>query len=111
MAEVEVELQTERGRLHADVGVEPAALDVGEHVLIGVDDRQRVLLVRDLLAEDVDRRHLPLGVEPADGLACVLQLGPGDVTLGELLYERPRHGREEADDRSVEQRHAGDRKD
>src|ERR687888_407563 len=65
------ELQPERRHLDADARVEPAAFDVGEYVLVRAHDRRRLLLVRDLLAENVDRRQLPLGVEPPDGLARV----------------------------------------
>src|SRR5690242_11462268 len=51
-AEVVRQLQPEPGELHADAGLEAAALDVGEDVLVGADDRRRLLLGRDLLAED-----------------------------------------------------------
>src|SRR5690242_14177721 len=91
-AEVVRQLQPEPGELHADAGLEAAALDVGEDVLVGADDRRRLLLGRDLLAEHVDRRDLSLRVELADGLSRVLQLGPGDVARGELLHHGPRDG-------------------
>src|SRR5204863_9175034 len=71
---------------------------------LSTHDRRRLLLGRDLLAEDVDRRSLPLRVEPADGLSRILQLRTGDVARRELLHDRPRHGREQADDRAVEDR-------
>src|SRR2546428_12807446 len=80
-------------------------LDVGEDVLVGTHDRRRLGLVRDLFAEYVDRRQLALCIYAADGLARVLQLGPGDVTLGELLHQRPRDGRKHANERAVEDRH------
>jgi len=79
-------------------------LDVGEDILIGAHYRRRLILVRDLLAEDVDRRELPLCVDAPDGLARVSQLGSGDVPRGELLHERPRDGRKHANDRAVEDR-------
>jgi hypothetical protein len=102
-AELVAEVETETGELDTDVRVEPAALDVGEDVLVGADDRGCVLLVRDLLAEDVDRRHLALRVHATHRLARVLQLGPGDVTLRQFLDDRARHRREQPDDRAVEQ--------
>ena len=104
-AELVAELQPERGQLHAHVRVEAALLDVGEDVLVGAHDRGRVVGVRDLLAEDVDCRHLPLRVQPSDGLARVLELGAGDVPLREPLYDGPWHRREQADDRAVEDGH------
>ncbi len=104
-AKLVAELQTEPCELDADVRVEPAALDVGEDVEVGPDDRRGLLLGRDLLAEDVDRCELSFGVAAAHGFAGVLQLGPGDVTLGELLHDGPRDDREQADDRTVEDRH------
>ena len=35
-------------------------LDRLEDVVVRADDLERLLAARDLLAEDVDRRHLPL---------------------------------------------------
>ena len=80
-------------------------LDVGEDVLVGANDRGGVGLARDLLAEDVDRRQLPLLVEPADGLPRVLQLGTCDVTLCEPFHDRPRDRRQQTNDRAVEDGH------
>ncbi len=62
-AELVGEVEPERGELDADVGVEAAALDLGEDVAVGLGDRARVLLAGDLLAEDVDGRELPLRVQ------------------------------------------------
>ena len=56
-------------------------------------------------AESVDRRHLSFAVHPANGLARVLQLRAGDVALGELLHQRSWDGRQQANDRAVEDRH------
>ena len=58
--------------------------------------------VTDLLTEDVDRRRLPLGVQPCDGLDSVLELLAGDVAVGDPPDDRPRNGREQADERAVE---------
>ena len=80
-------------------------LDVGEDVLVGAHDRGGVGLARDLLAEDVDRRHLPLAVQPANGLPRVLQLGAGDVALREPRDDRLWDRRQETDDRAVEDGH------
>ena len=63
MAELVAEVQAERGQLDADVRVEPLPLDRLEDVVVGADDLERLLAARDLLAEDVDRRHLPLRVQ------------------------------------------------
>jgi hypothetical protein len=104
-ADVVVELEPERGQLDADVRVEAAVLDVGEDVLVGAHDRGGVGLARDLLAEDVDRRHLPLAVQPADGLARVLELGAGDVALREPLDDGLWDRRQQTDDRAVENGH------
>ena len=98
-----------RGAIAAALGVATAGigaliplLDVGKDVEIRAHDRRRVVLVRDLLAEDVDRRQLPFAVEAAHGLACVLELRPRDVALRELVDDRPRDRRQEAHDRAVE---------
>ena len=101
-AEVVAELQSERGELDADVRVEAAALDVGEHVLVGADDRgaSSSFLISSPRTSIVASFPSPLSAP--DRLARVLQLGPGDVALGELLHDRPRHGRKQADDRAVE---------
>src|SRR5207253_6864563 len=80
-------------------------LDVGEDVLIGAHDRGGVALARDLLAEDVDRRHLPLDVQPPDGLARVPELRAGDVALREPLDDGPWDRRQQTDDRAVEDGH------
>src|SRR5205085_12065059 len=104
-AEVVVELEPERRELHAHVRVEAALLDVREDILVGADDRRRVLLAPDLLAEDVDRGELPLRVQPPDGLARVLQLRAGDVALRELLDDRAWNRRKQPDDRAVEDGH------
>ena len=104
-AHVVTEVQPEPSQLHAHVRVESASLDVGKNVLIRAHDRGRFVLVLDLLAEDVDRRHLPLRVQLPDGLAGVLQLRPGDVPLRELLHDRARNRRKQAHDRAVEDRH------
>ena len=104
-AEVVVELEPERGQLDAHVRVEAGVLDVGEDLLVGALDRRRLVGRRDLLAEDVDRRHLPLGVQPADGLARVLELRACDVALREPLDDRPWDRRQQADDRAVEDGH------
>ena len=79
-------------------------LDVGEDIEVGANDRGRLLLGGDLLAENVDRRQLALGVDAPDRLARVFQLGSGDVTLGELLDDRAGNDRKETDDRAVEDR-------
>ena len=99
------ELQSKPGQLHADVRVEVAALDVREHVLVRAHDRGCLFLVPDLLAENVDRRELPLRVEAPNRLARVFQLGTCDVARRELLHDRTRNGRKDADDRAVEDRH------
>ena len=75
-ADVVVEVQPERGELDADVRVEPAVLDVGEHVLVCAHDRGRLVLVGDLLAEDVDRRQLAFGVDPPDVSRASFSSGP-----------------------------------
>ena len=58
-AEVVRELEPERGELDADVRVERGLVDRREHVAVRLGDRARLVLVRDLLAEHVDGRHLP----------------------------------------------------
>jgi len=48
----------ERGQLHADVRVEMLALDRVEHLEVRARNRASLVGVRDLLAEDVDRRDV-----------------------------------------------------
>ena len=59
-AELVREVEPERGQLDADVRVEALALDRLEDVVVGADDVLRLAPARRFLAEDVDRRHLPL---------------------------------------------------
>src|SRR5207249_9403092 len=49
------------------------------------------------------RRELSLGVQPPNRLPRVLQLRAGDVARGKLLHHRPRNGRQEANDRAVQE--------
>ena len=63
-AEAVAELEPERRQLHAHVRVQVVPLDRLEHVAVLADDRHRLVDAGDLLAEDVDRRHLPALVEP-----------------------------------------------
>ena len=104
-AEVVREVEPERGELHADVRVEPLVLDLGEDVPIRLRDRPRLVLARDLLAEDVDRRHLLVGVEPLDDHDGVGEGRPRDVARREDAHDRLRHRGKQTDDGSVEQRH------
>ena len=100
-----VELEPERSRLDADVRVEVAAVDLGEHLLVGVRDHVRLRLVRDLLAQHVDRRELAALVQRLDGRRRVGELRPGDVARRDVTDDRPRHRRKQANDRAIEKRH------
>ena len=104
-AEVVREPEAERGQLDADVGVERSLVDRREHVAVRLGDCAGLLLTRDLLAQHVDRRHLPPGVQPADTLHGFRQRRAGDVPGGEELHDGLRHRRQEADEGGVEQRH------
>ena len=90
-AEREVELEAQSRRLDADVRVEVAAPDLCKHVFVGACNDVRLLLVRDLLAEDVDSRELPLRVQRANGRRGIAELGAGDVTGGDGADDRTRH--------------------
>ena len=92
-AELVREPEPERGRLDADVRVERLLVDRGEDVAVRLRDRARLLLARDLLAEDVDRRHLPAGVEVADDGDRLGERRAGDVARGEALDDRLRYRR------------------
>ncbi len=97
--------EPERGRLDADVRVERRVVDRREHAAVRLRDRARLLLARDLLAEDVDRRHLPAGVEVAHDGDGLLERRAGDVARREVLDDRLRHRRQETNDGGIEQRH------
>ena len=101
LAQVEVEDEPERRRLDADVRVEVAAVDLGQHLLVGRGDRVRLVRIGGLLAEDVDRRHLPARVERANGVRRVLELGPGDVARRDPANDRSRNRRQQVGERAV----------
>ena len=84
-----------------------AVVDRRKDVAVRLRDRARLLLARDLLAEDVDRRHLPAGVEVANDADRLVERRAGDVARGEVLDDRLRHRREKANDGGIEQRHDG----
>ena len=95
LAEVVAELQSEPGRLDADVRVEVVALEgVERRDVLGCDLRGLGLL-RDLLAQDVDGREPTGRVQLRDDATRVLQLGTGDVPRRESRA-RPASGRPEA---------------
>ena len=75
---------------------------VVEHLVVLGRDRARLLGGRDLLAEDVDRRHLPLRVQLPDDAAGVLERGARDVALGDPLHDRLRDRRQQPHDGAVE---------
>ena len=91
--ELVIEVQAEPRELDADVGVETLALDRLEDVLVLGEEGACLVAARDFLAEHVDRRHLSLLVEPADGAARLGERRAGDVAAGELLDHRPGNGR------------------
>ena len=72
-AEVEVELEPERGELDRDVRVEPLLVDPRQHVVVLARDRARLVGARDLLAEHVDGRELPFRVQPSDDAHRVVE--------------------------------------
>ena len=82
-----------------------AVVDRREDVAVRLRDRARLLLARDLLAEDVDRRHLPAGVEVAHDGDRLGERRAGDVARGEVLDDRLRHRRQQTNDGGIEQRH------
>ena len=102
-AEVIAELEPEPRDLDADVGVELLAVERLERFPVGRGDRARLARVRDLLAQDVDRRHLPLGVEAPDDPERVVELLTGDVALGDPSHDRFRDGRQQPDEGAVEE--------
>ena len=104
-AEVVPELQPERGGLDADVRVELAAVERLERLSVGRCDRARLVGVRDLLAEDVDRRHLPLGIEAADDPERVVELLARDVPLGDPAHDRLRDRGQQPDEGAVDDGH------
>ncbi len=109
LQEVVRQVQPERRRLDADVGVEPLALDRLEDVVIGLREGACLVGAVDLLAEHVDRRELALVVQLPHGRDRVVEACAGDVPRRDPLDDRARNGRQEADDRLVEERQsAGD---
>ena len=105
-AELVREVEPERGQLDADVRVQALALDRLEDVVVGANDVLGLAPARRFLAEDVDRRHLPLGVELLHDPDGVRDRRPGDVAVRDPADERPRHCRQDADDGSIELCHS-----
>ena len=91
--DVEIQLQPHPGQLDADVRVEPLLVDRAEHVVVRVGDVPRLLGRGDLLAEDVDRRHLPACVQLLDDATGVLDAVTCDVTLRDPADDRLGDGR------------------
>ena len=104
-AELLVELEAEPGELDGDVRVEPLLLDPLEDTVVGPPDLGRLRCGEDLLPQDVDRRHLPFGVQALHDAHGVVERGPGDVRRREAPDERARHGGEDPRDRAVEAGH------
>src|SRR5437763_4628406 len=104
-AERIVEPEPEAGELDGDVRVQTLALDAREHAVVGPRYLPRLAVVRDLLAEDVDRRELALAVQAAHDSDGLLERRSSDVRRGECAHERLRHCRKDAGDRAVEERH------
>ena len=88
--------------LDADVGVEPVPLDRIEDAVVLVDEGARLLGLVDVLAEDVDRGHLPLRVQLGDDAARVLERRPGDVAVRDLADDRLRNRRQQPDDGAID---------
>ena len=101
LAELVRKVEPEPGELDADVRVELLPLDRLEHVVVGCDDLERLAPARDLLAEHVDRRHLPLLVERSHDLHRVRNRRARDVAVGDPAYHRARDRRQHADDGAI----------
>jgi hypothetical protein len=97
------ELEPERGELDAHVRVELLTLDRIEDGVVRAHDLACLLGVVELLAEDVDRPHLPGGIELAHDSDRVFATLAGDVALGDLANDWLRNRWEETDDRAVEE--------
>src|SRR5581483_4126436 len=91
--------------LHGDARTERLGAVPREHLVVGTADCTCLVFARDLLAEDVDRRGLPVRVQPPDDVHGVLEQRPRDVGRSERAHEPPRNCRQGADDRAVEERH------
>ena len=104
-AETPVELEPEGRQLDADVRAETVLVDRVERAPVGVAQADRLLAERHLLAEDVERRLLAVGVQLADDVACLGKRRPGDVAAREALHDLPRHRGERSDDRAVDDGH------
>ena len=100
-AELVREVEPEPGELDADVRVELLALDRLEDVVVSLDDLERLAAARDLLAEHVDRRHLPLLVERSHNVHRVRDRRARDVAVGDPAYDRARDRRQHADDGAI----------
>jgi hypothetical protein len=88
-AEVEIELEPERRRLDRHVRVEAAALELGEHLLVRVDEPRGGCCLQHLLAEHVDGGQLPARVELADDARRVAQLRAGDAARRDAPHDLP----------------------
>ena len=80
-------------------------LDRLEDVVVGAHDLERLLPASDLLAEDVDRRHLALLVQALHDATRVRDVGARDVALRDLADDRPGNGGKDPDDGAIEDSH------
>jgi hypothetical protein len=87
-AQVEIDLQPERGQLHGHVRVQVVACDGVQDRVVGIRHRLRLLRARHLLPEDVDGGELPLRVEPGDRATRVVECGARDIGGGEACTTR-----------------------
>ena len=80
----------------------PFALDRIEDAVVLVDEGARLLGLVDVLAEDVDRGHLPRRVQLGHDTARVLERRPGDVAVRDLADDRLRNRRQQPDDGAID---------
>ena len=87
----------------------PSLVDARQQIVVLAGDRPRLVGARHLLAEDVDRGQLPALVQLPDDANGIVERRTRDIARREPLHDRPRDGRQEADERAVESRTAEER--
>ena len=97
-AELLVELEPEPGQLERDVRVEPLVARSARARRGSPRDRARLVRARDLLAEHVDRRQLPLGVQPRDDAHRVVERAARRCSAPRAAARPARHGRQQPDE-------------
>ena len=86
-AQVLGDVEAHGRQLHRYVGVELPFVDPVEHVHVLLPCPPRLVLVRDTLAEQVERRGDPPGIQGRDGVERLLQCLAGHESAREALRQ------------------------